>query len=104
MATKASKLVKDFIKFSAKDKYLEKEKEGWCVFCAIGNAKIDYEIVNPKWNVPLEVLLTNLFTETYYDKPIIDARKFLVLKLKDRKDKFFKSRKSAKDFMLKSIL
>ena len=97
------KLVKTFILFSANKKYIEKEGNQWCVRCCLASAKSDFDELpeNEKFNMPIGDVLKQYatgFEETYYDKPLVEARDYLASK---NFELLFDTRKRAISFMIK---
>ena len=97
------KLIKTFILFSAKEKYIEKEGSQWCVRCCLGNAKSDFDELpeSKKFSMPTSDVLKQYamgFEETDYDKPLVEARDYLASK---NFELLFDTRKKAINFMIK---
>jgi len=98
-----NKKARELIKLATKDKYQEKHNGKWCGFCAIGNAKSDFDEKYPEFLLPTSQLLLQSITsfkETPYDIPLIEARDYL---RSLNPTMLFNSKKKLKEFMLKSI-
>ncbi len=94
-------LTKEFIKFAAQEKFAEKEGEKWCIRCALGNAKYDFDEKYKQSQMPVGELLMQFadgITKTEYDDILIEARDYLK---KTNDDMLFKTKKEAIQFMLK---
>lgn len=94
----------EFILFAAKEKYMEKEGDRWCVLCALGNAKADFDDLHPEYGMPIRYAMTQVFiegiTETDYDKPLADARDYLLTRPQGM---LFDTKGKALSFMRSSV-
>jgi len=97
------KLIKKYIKFAAKEKYQEKERDKWCVRCALGNAKSVFDKKYSRYKLPTSELLNQFvwgFQETTYDQPLVESRDYLA---SINQELLFDTKSKAIQFMLKSI-
>ena len=96
--------VKTFINFAAKEEFLEEERGGWCVRCALGNAKSHFDREYHRRGVPLGDVLAQFATNTYVERdgdyPLPQARDFLASK---NFDMLFQTKKEAISFMKESL-
>lgn len=98
-----NKITKKFIKFAAKDKYMEKERGRWCVRCALGKAKSDFDDSIGEQGLSISQLLKQVATgiqEVASDKPLVEARDFLASL---NWDLLFDTKKEAINFMLNNL-
>lgn len=98
-----NKEAKELIKLATKEKYQKKHNGKWCGFCAISNAKSDFDERYPEFSLPTSQLLIQSITsfkETPYDIPLTEARDYLKSL---NPTMLFSSKKELKEFMLKSI-